>query len=241
MRQMIGAGCVVLLTMFVAGCTPAPLAPRTSYNPTTHPMKSVVLLTPFAPREPSLVAPPPVATAPLFLLGVVGGLAAGAADQSILKDQEQRFDAVLDKNNFQPRKVLIDAITNRLQAKGYKVNYVQAVRVDNDFLGSYPFDAPAGCDGYLDVVLVGVGYFKPSLGSPYQPIIEAKFKYVSFHDNQTLAQGSFGYSSARGDTHPPLWFGYWDYAGFATNPATAITGITKGLNEAADAIADGLN
>jgi hypothetical protein len=96
-------------------------------------------------------------------------------------------------------------------------------------------------DAYLDVVLVGIAYIAATISSPYQPVVFMKYRLFRATDNHVREQGTFQYSSSRGDLHPDPKFDYQHYSQFSKDPSIAIAGLSEGLSEGSSAISNGSN
>jgi hypothetical protein len=224
----------LVLALLPAACSSGP--PPISYDRGADHVKVITLLEPAGGEKPTLRSAAPVS--PLGIFGVIGAL----GDLQIQGSHEDHYATLLESRQFSPRSLLIADITRVLAAEGYTVKYVEVARPDLDFLAQYPPDAATASDAYLDIVLMSYGYLALAAFDPYEPVVHLKFKLVRLSDSTTLMQGSFVYSGYdKGATRPDPAFDYPHYTDFDTDVARSITGIERGLSEAADAIGKALN
>ncbi|WP_183267089.1 hypothetical protein [Acidocella aromatica] len=230
------AGVMVCATL--VGCTPPPLAATVVYDHTGG--KVIDLPTPYAPDQVALESMTPITTAGTVgvLFGPLGGALGAAYDQSVQQKRQAAFDTQLAQRGFVTAALLQQQITRQLQAEGYTVVPESVTRPKGNFLDSYPAATPAAPQ--LDVVLEMFGYLTAGMSSPYQPMVEMKYRLVG-QGGKTLAQGAFQYSCLRGEQKPDPSYDYQTYSALAADPSLAMKGLTDGLNRAAGAVAKRLN
>ncbi|MCF3945279.1 hypothetical protein AiwAL_04815 [Acidiphilium sp. AL] len=235
MRRVIGFcrrwAAMAVLAPILAACAVTPLAPTIAYHPSGG-ARTIALLTPYVPPHERLTS-----LGPVTLIGYTGLLGV-IYDQSVQKDHEIAFDALLARQGFRPRAVLARDVTQRLEGEGYRVVPLAAARPGPHFLAALP-PAPPGVTLELDVVAVHIGYLR--LGRSYRPDVELKYRLVRTGTGQVLGEGAADYSALGGGTPPDPAYSYAGYGRFAADPSRAAKALSELLDRAAARIAAGLH
>lgn len=231
----ITIGSLLLLTACVTPPKPIPFDAASGPK-----VKTIGLLTSAMPER----AEANLATSVGQSFGLIGAL----VDASLKANRDDKFNALLQSQNFDAQTQWTQTLKADLEAEGFQVVLVPIMREDkSDFLKSYfvPMSSPAP-DALLDTVTLTYGYIAAGIkgSTPYRPYMYTKVKLVDPKDASTLMQDEVIYNPLSGGAAlsnvtiaPDPAYSYSDFDLLVANPAETRKGVDDSFAKSAQAIA----
>jgi len=191
-NRMIGLALAGLFAIAATGCASMP--EQQAYNRDAHAnVKTIAVLETQPTRTTVMMLNHPGAS-----FGLIGGLVA-AADQS---SKQGKYDAILEKTQFQPLPYFRERLTAHMAGRGYTLvwpaSQVQAGKVDRGSFGLRKAYAPTqAADAQMDVNFGFVGYAAAGAGdgSPYRPTATMAVRLVAPDGKQNYYTDYYAYNN----------------------------------------------
>lgn len=227
----------VCALLFLGACANKPAIPYD--RPSAGTVKTIGLLTPDLPNEPSAVLASSVGQS----FGLIGAL----IDAGMESGRDSSLTKILNAQQFVLDKAVTDGMTASLRAHGYEVVVIPVSRAEKGkFLKSYASTGGAKVDAYLDVVAAGYGYVAAGITSstPYRPYFYTQCKLVRESDGSVLMEDTVHYNpvlAAGGNTDhvtidPDPDYVFEKFSDIEANPGKAAKGVSVAVMQTTDAI-----
>ena len=231
MRRGLRLAAISLSMLLLAACASVTSIP---YDRTAAGINSIAILEPQMPEKATVYEAAD--------LGMSFGLIGALIDSGIQSNRQKKLADVVEANNFSAKDVLIHAVDEALQARGYSFVAVPVERTKDDFMATYP-DAPDGSQALLDLVVVEYGYLKAGAGknAKWRPHVLLKARLVRASDKAVLMESWFNYNPVNKTkgmvtVAPDPNFGYEDVDELIAGQTETLNGIQQAFAKTTDAM-----